>query len=84
MTITSGQCRAARALLRWTQDALAEKADVTQRTIALFEVDERNPVDETRSKLRRALERGGIEFIDENGGGAGVRLKGSRKKRRPK
>jgi hypothetical protein len=31
--------------------------------------------DEARHKRRRALESGGIEFIDENGGGPGMRLR---------
>jgi hypothetical protein len=38
--------------------------------------------DDARAKLRHALETAGIEFIDENGGGPGVRLrKGQQKKR---
>jgi hypothetical protein len=31
--------------------------------------------EEARNKLRRALESAGVEFIDENGGGPGVRLR---------
>ena len=31
--------------------------------------------DDARAKLKRALEQAGVEFIDENGGGAGVRLR---------
>lgn len=73
--ITPGQCRAARALLRWTQDTLATRAKIAGRTVALFETEERAPVAKTLDKLRRALERGGIEFMPRNGGGPGVRLK---------
>jgi len=38
--------------------------------------------DEARNKLRRALESAGVEFIDENGGGPGVRLKKRQQKRK--
>jgi hypothetical protein len=38
--------------------------------------------DEARIKIQKTLERAGISFIDENGGGPGVRLrKGKQKKR---
>jgi hypothetical protein len=40
--------------------------------------------DVARNKLRRALESAGIQFIDENGGGPGVRLRKSSKTRKPK
>ncbi len=73
--ITPGQCRASRALLRWTQKNLAEKAGLETRTIALFETEERDAQPETRDKMRRAFEKAGIIFIDENGEGPGVRLK---------
>lgn len=73
--ITPEQCRAARALLGWSQADLEAKAKITQKTIADFELSNRNPRSETLSKLRHALERGGVDFIEENGGGAGVRLR---------
>lgn len=75
--ITPGQCRAARALLRWTQKQLAAAADLETRTVALFETGDRDATPETRDKMRRALQDAGIKFIAKNGGGEGVRLKRS-------
>jgi transcriptional regulator with XRE-family HTH domain len=74
-SITSEQCRAARALLAWSQDDLSVKARISKTTLALFEIGERNPYARTLAALRRSLERAGVVFIDQNGGGPGVRLK---------
>lgn len=73
--MTPAQCRAARALVAMSQDRLAEASGVAKRTIASFEKEERQPYDRTLSALRLALEKAGIEFLAENGGGAGVRLR---------
>ncbi|GAB4063953.1 helix-turn-helix transcriptional regulator [Ancylobacter sonchi] len=70
----ASQCRAARALLAWSQDQLAEASGVAKATIANFELGKRTPYDRTLTDLRTALEAAGIEFIPENGGGVGVRL----------
>ncbi|WP_211230448.1 helix-turn-helix domain-containing protein [Inquilinus limosus] len=75
MTITAAQVRAARALLNLTQRELAERSKVSHRTIVHLEADERQPVPATLSAIRQALEAAGVIFIDENGEGAGVRLK---------
>lgn len=74
MAMTRGQCRAARALLEWTQDQLAETASVSKKTLADFEGGKRTPYDRTLADIQRALEGAGIQFIPENGGGAGVRF----------
>jgi transcriptional regulator with XRE-family HTH domain len=79
--ITSAQCRAARGLLAWSQQYLAEKAGVGIVTIHQLEAGTSQPRRATIDVLRRAFEAAGIEFIDENGGGAGVRLKKPSKKR---
>ena len=76
MTITPEQCRAARALLDWSQSALAEATGAGQSTVAKFERGIREPHASTLKKLRATLEAAGVEFIDENGGGPGVRLRG--------
>ena len=76
MTITPEQCRAARALLDWSQSALAEATGSGQSTVAKFERGIREPHASTLKKLRATLEAAGVEFIDENGGGPGVRLRG--------
>ncbi len=48
---------------------------VAERTLIDFERGARHPYDRTLADIRQALEEAGIIFIDENGGGAGVRLK---------
>lgn len=75
MNITAQQCRAARALLGWSQDQLATASQVAKATIANFEAENRTPYDRTLADLQKALEAAGVEFIPQNGGGAGVRLK---------
>lgn len=57
------QCRAARALLRWTQDRLAERAAVARKTVADFELGNRSLHRRTRLDITIALEAAGIEFI---------------------
>ncbi|MCJ2131269.1 helix-turn-helix transcriptional regulator [Methylobacterium sp. E-045] len=73
--MTRDQCRAARALLDWTQDQLAEASSVSKKTLADFESGKRTPYDRTLSDVQRAFETAGIEFIPENGGGAGIRFR---------
>ena len=82
--LTSDQMRAARALLRWSAEDLAQRSSVSLRTIRRAELAELHTTLTTANNLaiRRALESAGIEFIDENGGGPGVRRrKGPQKKR---
>jgi predicted transcriptional regulator len=73
--ITPQQCRAARGLLDWGQQQLADKASVGVVTVRQFEASTHQPRKATLSVIRRALEEAGVEFIDENGGGPGVRLR---------
>ena len=73
--ISPAQCRAARALLGWSRQRLADAANVAERTLIDFERGARRPYDRTRADIRKALEEGGVSFIDENGGGLGARLK---------
>ena len=68
------QCRMARAALGWGVRELAAAAKVAIDTIVRFERGEELK-ERTVEAIQRALETGGIEFIDANGGGAGVRLK---------
>ena len=74
--ITASQLRAARALVRWSADDLAESSRVVVATITHAEAQD-GPVSVTAadaSALRRALEGAGVEFISEDGGGVGVRF----------
>ncbi len=64
------QCRAARALLNWTQAVLAERAGVARKTIADFELATRTLHIRTRRDITTTLEAAGIEFTwSENGNG---------------
>ena len=76
--ILPSQVRAARSLIGWSREDLAAATGTTVRTLARFEADEGVEArPSTLASIRSALERAGIEFIPENGGGAGVRLKKS-------
>jgi transcriptional regulator with XRE-family HTH domain len=78
--ITASQCRAARGLLDWTQQELADAARIGVATVRQFEGDGAETRQATLAVLRWAFESAGVQFIDENGGGPGVRLR----KRKPK
>ncbi|WP_414471081.1 helix-turn-helix transcriptional regulator [Microvirga sp. M2] len=69
------QCRAARGLLDWTQEELAERANVSRSTIRDFENGRHvlNPV--TAAQVAAAFEDGGAQLIPPGGGGPGVRLR---------
>ena len=73
--ISSEQCRAGRALLDWSQGDLANAAGVGVVTVRQLEAAIHVPRRATLEVIRRALEGAGVEFIDENGGGPGVRLR---------
>ena len=74
--ISIQQVKAARALLQWSQSDLANASKVSIPTIARLE-SAPGPIggrSETAEAIRNALEKAGVEFIAENGGGAGGRL----------
>lgn len=74
--ISISQIRAARGLLGWSQTRLAEAASLSLVTIKRYETASTLKVsDEAISAIQAALEAAGVEFIPENGGGAGVRLR---------
>ncbi len=73
--ITRAQIRAARALLDLTQPALAKTAGIGLSTVVDFEKARRVVSDEAINAMKIALEKLGVEFIDQNGGGPGVRLR---------
>ena len=75
MTINPTQCRAARALLRWSQTELAKAANLSRTTLAGFESERRCLRTGTLVDIRKALEAAGVIVIDENGEGPGVRLR---------
>jgi transcriptional regulator with XRE-family HTH domain len=80
--ITIEQIRAARGLLGWSQSELARRAKLSLPTVKRVEAGTGPRVsEEARARIQQALEGGGAQFIAEDGGGPGVRL---RRRRAPK
>jgi DNA-binding XRE family transcriptional regulator len=90
LVATPAQCRAARALLYWTQANLAKHAGVARKTVADFELATRRLHLRTRRDITATLENAGVEFLWDDevaaegaGGdakkGAGVRFRYARK-----
>ena len=75
--LTSAQIRAGRALLRWRAEDLAANSAVGVATVRRAELSEgeTSMTVANDAAVRRALEAAGVVFIDQNGGGAGVRLR---------
>jgi hypothetical protein len=75
--ITGAQIRAARALLKWSAEEAGKHAKVGRRTIERLEQNDGYPATRaiTIDSIQRAFEAAGVEFIDENGGGPGLRLR---------
>ena len=73
--ITGSQIRAARALVRWSVEELAKRANVGVMTIRRAEAVDDYPsmLPNNANAIRKALESAGVEFIAENGGGPGIR-----------
>ncbi len=76
-TLTSAQIRAARALIRWSAEDLSRFSSVGLTTIRRAELalGQTSLTAANNLAIRHALEAAGVEFIDENGGGPGVRLR---------
>jgi ribosome-binding protein aMBF1 (putative translation factor) len=85
-SLTSAQIRAARALLRWSAEELARETAIGVTTIRRAELTDSETSMTAANDLavRRALEMAGVEFIDENGGGPGVRLRKHQRPKQPK
>jgi hypothetical protein len=75
--LASAQIRAARALIRWSSEDLARASAVGLATIRRAELTEGQTKMNAPNDMaiRRALDTAGVEFIDENGGGVGARLR---------
>ena len=72
--ITREQVKMARAALGWGVRDLAAEARVSANTISRYE-NGADALGETLLKIERALKKAGVIFIDEDGGGPGVRLR---------
>ena len=81
--ISTRQIKAARALLGWSQSDLAKRSGISEPTVARLEAidGELGGRKGTVKKIRMAIEAAGVDFIDENGGGRGARLRKSTSKR---
>src|SRR5580692_10795191 len=81
--LTSAQIRAARALIRWSAEDLARQSSVSTTSIRRAELkpSETKLTRVNDQAIRRTLEAAGVEFIDENGGGPGVRLRDGQQKK---
>lgn len=73
--MTPEQCRAARAMLGWSQMDLCEAAGISHKPLVDFEKGKTTPYASTLEKLRKALETAGVSFVEPNGMGAGVRMR---------
>ncbi len=75
--ITGAQIRMARGYLRWSVKELSEACGVSTATIKRMEETEGLPksIADNLAKIQAAFEKAGVQFIPENGGGAGVRLR---------
>ena len=78
--LTPAACRAARALLEWTIDDLAEHAGIGRATVATYESGKRPAFASTEQKIIDAFTANGVEIT--NGDGTGARLLNARPKRR--
>jgi transcriptional regulator with XRE-family HTH domain len=68
------QSRAARGLLGWTQQQLADGASVSLATIQFFETNKREPIPNNLAAIRNAFEKAGVVF-ENDGKFVGVKLK---------
>ena len=72
MTVLPAQCRAARALLNWSQEELVLRSKVSKKTIADFERGATQPRAQTLGQITQVFGAAGLEFLD--GRRPGVRL----------
>lgn len=75
MILLPEQCRAARALLDWSQERLARLADVSRSTIRGFEGGHHDLHATTEAQIVKAFEAAGISLLPDGEDGPGVRLK---------
>jgi transcriptional regulator with XRE-family HTH domain len=75
MMLTAALSRAARGMLDWSQTELATRSNLSESTVRDFEKGRRIPSVNNLAAIQQALEAAGLEFIPENGGGAGIRFR---------
>jgi transcriptional regulator with XRE-family HTH domain len=82
--MTPEQCKAARAIVGFDQISLAKAAGLGLSTIVDFERSRRRVPEPTVEAIHRALEKAGVEFLAEDDGGPGVRLRKAKPGRKMK
>jgi ribosome-binding protein aMBF1 (putative translation factor) len=75
MTLTPDQVKFGRELAGWSRMKLAARVNVCDQTIRRYERGEGAAATLDLMMVRQNLESAGVDFIAENGGGAGVRLR---------
>jgi transcriptional regulator with XRE-family HTH domain len=77
--IIPAQIRAARALLNWSQEDLAQKAEIALSSVRELETERRTSEAGTIGNVRNAFEEAGVNFVEgTSNNGPGVRLVGNR------
>jgi len=84
MPVTSAQLRMARAALNWTVRDLAEATGLHRNTITNIEINRYAGDQKSLERIEAVLRKAGVDFIDENGGGPGVRLRKPARVKPPK
>jgi transcriptional regulator with XRE-family HTH domain len=82
--VTSAQLRMARAALNWTVRDLAAATGLHRNTITNIEVGSYAGDETSLELIERVLTKARVEFLDENGGGPGVRLGKTRQRGKPR
>jgi transcriptional regulator with XRE-family HTH domain len=82
--VTSAQLRMARAALNWTVRDLAAATGLHRNTITNIEVGSYAGDETSLELIERVLTKARVEFLDENGGGPGVRLRKTRQRGKPR
>ena len=72
--LTPAHSRAARGWLDWTQEQLAQGANVSLSTIRDFEKGRRIPIANNIDAIRRVLEANGVRMLEDNGRAAGIAI----------
>jgi predicted transcriptional regulator len=73
--VTPREVRAARALLGWTRQQLADRAVVSLNSVIRFEQGAVDPRASTVNAIRRAIENAGITFLSAWGDEEGVKIR---------
>ena len=74
--LSPAQSRAARGWLEWSQEQLAERANVSLSTVRDFEKGRRTPIANNLDALRRAIDAAGVQVVFRKGKPVGIAIIG--------